>query len=305
VKIPFVKMHGCANDYVVVDGAAVSVRDPAALARVSADRRTGVGADGLLLVLPPSDPSATERASARMRPIRADARVRPIRADARMRMFNPDGSEAEMCGNGLRCLGKFLFDRKRVGREFNVETLAGVCAMQVEATTPDGRASDLSVEIGVPEFARARVPVAGDGGPMVDEPFALAGRSLRVSALRLGNPHAIVFVDDVDHFPVHSVGPTIERDARFPERINVSFVEVVGADELKQRTWERGVGETLACGSGATAAAIVARRVRGFGPDVRLHVRGGDLTVHWDGDGKPARLRGPAVEVFEGVLDVA
>jgi diaminopimelate epimerase len=284
VKLPFVKMHGCANDYVVVDGAAVPVRDPAALARASADRRTGVGADGLLLVLPPSD--ATH-------------------AQGRMRMFNPDGSEAEMCGNGLRCLGKFLFDRKRVGRDFTIETAAGLCAMRVEATTPDGRASDLSVEIGVPEFARARVPVAGDGGPMVDEPFELAGRSLRVSALRLGNPHAIVFVDDVDHFPVHSVGPTIERDARFPERINVSFVEAVGTDELKQRTWERGVGETLACGSGATAAAIVARRVRRFGPDVRIHVRGGDLGVHWDGDGKPARLRGPAVEVFEGVLEIA
>jgi len=296
VKLPFVKMHGCANDYVVVDGAAVAVRDPVALARASADRRTGVGADGLLLVLPPSKVSD---------PARADARMSPIRADARMRMFNPDGSEAEMCGNGLRCLGKFLFDRKRVGRDFTIETLAGLCAMRVEATTPDGRASELSVEIGVPEFARARVPVAGDGGPMVDELFELAGRSLRVSALRLGNPHAIVFVDDVDHFPVHSVGPTIERDARFPERINVSFVEAVGTDELKQRTWERGVGETLACGSGATAAAIVARRVRRFGPDVRIHVRGGDLGVHWDGDGKPARLRGPAVEVFEGVLEIA
>jgi diaminopimelate epimerase len=290
VKLPFVKLHGCANDYVLVDGAPAGV-DPGALARASADRRTGVGADGLLLVLPPTN--ATH----------ADPRMRPMRADARMRMFNPDGSESEMCGNGLRCLGKFLFDRKRVGREFRVETAAGVCAMQVEATTPDGMASELSVEIGVPEFARARVPVAGDGGPMVDEPFELAGRSLRVSALRLGNPHAIVFVDDVDHFPVHSVGPALERDPRFPERINVSFVQVVGPDELRQRTWERGVGETLACGSGATAAAIVARRVRRFGPDVRLHVRGGDLAVHWDGDGKPARLRGPAVEVFAGVFD--
>jgi diaminopimelate epimerase len=283
VKLPFVKLHGCANDYVLVDGDGVPPRDPGALARASADRRTGVGADGLLLVLPPSNASC---------------------AETRMRMFNPDGSEAEMCGNGLRCLGKFLFDRKRVGREFRVETASGVCAMRVEATTPDGRASELSVEIGVPEFARARVPVAGEGGPMLDEPFELAGRALRLSALRLGNPHAIVFVDDVDHFPVHSVGPTVERDARFPERINVSFVEVAGPDELKQRTWERGVGETLACGSGATAAAIVARKVRGFGPDVRLHVRGGDLSVHWDGDGKAARLRGPAVEVFEGVLEV-
>lgn len=282
MKLPFVKMHGCANDYVVVDGEPA--RDPAALARASCDRRTGVGADGLLLVLPPS------------------ARGR---ADARMRMFNPDGSEAEMCGNGLRCLGKFLFDRKRVGREFRVETAAGVSSMRVEATAPDGKASDLSVEIGVPEFARARVPVAGAGAPMVDEPFELAGRSLRLSALRLGNPHAVVFVDDVDHFPVASVGPAIERDPRFPERINVSFAQPTGPDELKQRTWERGVGETLACGSGATAVAIVARKVRRFGADVRLHLRGGDLAVHWEGDGTAARLRGAAVEVFEGVLELA
>jgi diaminopimelate epimerase len=282
VKLPFVKMHGCANDYVVVDGAPRT--DPAGLARASCDRRTGVGADGLLLVLPPSSAG---------------------RADARMRMFNPDGSESEMCGNGLRCLGKFLFDRKRVGRAFRIETAAGVSAMQVEATAADGRASDLSVEIGVPEFARARVPVAGDGGPMVDEPFELAGRSLKLSALRLGNPHAVVFVDDVDRFPVSSVGPAIERDPRFPERINVSFVQATGPDELRQRTWERGVGETLACGSGATAAAIVARRVRRFGADVRLHLRGGDLAVHWEGEGKVASLRGPAVEVFEGSLEIA
>ena len=282
MKLPFVKMHGCANDYVVVDGAPP--RDPAALARASCDRRTGVGADGLLLVLPPSSAG---------------------RADARMRMFNPDGSESEMCGNGLRCLGKFLFDRRRVGRAFRIETAAGVSAMQVEATAADGRASDLSVEIGVPEFARARVPVAGDGGPMVDEPFELAGRSLRVSALRLGNPHAVLFVDDVDRFPVASVGPAIERDPRFPDRINVSFVQATGPDELRQRTWERGVGETLACGSGATAAAVIARKVRRFGPDVRLHLRGGDLSVHWEGEGKAASLRGPAVEVFEGSLDLA
>jgi diaminopimelate epimerase len=273
VKLPFVKLHGCANDYVLVDGAAHEVADPAALARASADRRTGVGSDGLLLVLPPQDPA---------------------RAQARMRMFNPDGSESEMCGNGLRCLGKFLFDRRRVGRDFRVETMAGPCALRVETTAPDGRAAELSVEIGVPTFTRAS-----------DERFDLANRSLRLSALTLGNPHAVVFVDDVDHFPVASVGPAIERDARFPERTNVAFVQVVGPDELRQRTWERGVGETLACGSGATAAAIIARKVKGFGPDVRLHLRGGDLEVHWDGDGSAARLRGPAVEVFEGVLELA
>jgi len=152
------------------------------------------------------------------------------------------------------------------------------------------------------------VPMTGPSGPSepsspaLDEPFELAGRSLRVTALNLGNPHCVVFVDDVENFPVQHVGPAIERDPRFPERVNVEFVQVLAQDELLQRTWERGAGETLACGSGATAAAVAARKVRGFGPDVRVRLRGGELSVHWPGDGHPARLRGPAVEVFEGVF---
>jgi len=274
VKLPFVKLHGCANDYVLVDGFAHARPQWGPFAIVACERRRGVGADGLLVVGPPSDPQ---------------------RAQARMTMINPDGSEAEMCGNGLRCLGKFLFDRKRVGRAFRVETAAGVSAMQVEATAADGRASDLSVEIGVPEFARARVPVAGDGGPMVDEPFELAGRSLRLSALRLGNPHAVVFVDDVDRFPVLSVGPAIERDPRFPERINVSFVQATGQDELRQRTWERGVGETLACGSGACAAAVAAYDLGLVGTSVVVYQPGGPALVELSGD--TVTLTGPAVHV--------
>jgi diaminopimelate epimerase len=283
VILPFSKMHGCGNDYVVVDATSARLPELSEFAKEATDRRTGIGADGLLVVLPPDDLE---------------------RADAAMRIFNPDGSESEMCGNGLRCLGKYLFDRQRVGREFTVETLSGRCALRVEATAPDGHATELSVEIGVPEFERRRVPMAGPDGEALDEPFDLANRSLRLSALRLGNPHAIVFVDDVDHFPVHSVGPAIEGDPRFPERVNVTFAQRVGADQLRQRTWERGVGETQACGSGATAAAIVARKIFRFGPDVRVAVRGGALAVRWEDDGKPARLRGPAVETFEGEIEV-
>jgi diaminopimelate epimerase len=296
VKLPFVKLHGSANDYVLVDavaregvevvGATVPRDSWPALARAVADRRRGVGADGLLVVLPPS-PS--------------------VAAEARMAMLNPDGSEAEMCGNGLRCLGKFLFDRGRVEREFRIETRGGVVPSRVERTDERGRAAELSVTIGVPDFTRANVPMApgpkGDA-PALDEEFELAGRKLRVSALRLGNPHCVVFVDDVERFPVSGVGAAIEADPRFPQRVNVEFVQRLGKDELAQRTWERGVGETLACGSGATAAAIVARRLHGFGTPVRIHLRGGELSVDWPGEGQPARLRGPAVEVFEGSLEV-
>jgi diaminopimelate epimerase len=280
VKLPFVKLHGCANDYVLLDGPQHLDSAPK-LARALADRRRGVGADGLLLVLPPSGGSA----------------------QARMAMFNPDGSEAEMCGNGLRCFGKYLFDRGRAGRDFVVETRAGPVPMRVEQTDESGRAHELSAEIGIPEFERARVPMEGPPGEALDEPFELADRTLRVSALRLGNPHCVVFVDDVARFPVGNVGPAVERDPRFPQRVNVEFVELAGPGRLRQRTWERGVGETLACGSGATAAAIVARRLHGFPPDVEVELRGGTLRVNWPGGRAAARLRGPAVEVFEGVCD--
>jgi len=271
-RVPFVKLHGCANDYVLVDGFAHPLDEPSRFAAAVCDRRRSVGADGVLLVMPP----------------------RGAAAQARMVMLNPDGSEAEMCGNGLRCLGKFLFDRKRVGRDFTIETLGAPVAMRVAELAPDGRALLLSALLGVPEFESAQ-----------DEPFALANRSLRITALRLGNPHCVVFVDDVDHYPVASVGPAIERDPRFPQRVNVEFVEPVGPAALQQRTWERGAGETLACGSGAAAAAIVARKVRGFPPTVTVRLRGGDLVVDWPGDGAPARLTGPAVESFSGEVETS
>ena len=285
-KLPFVKLHGCANDYVLVDGFALwsdrSHQDWGAIARACADRRRSIGSDGLLVALPPTSGVAA----------------------ARMAMFNPDGSEAEMCGNGLRCLGKFLFDRGRVEREFTIETRAGLVAMRIEQYDSRGRATELSLAIGVPDFTRAAVPMDGPDSPALDEPFRLAGRNLRISALRLGNPHCVVFVDDVERYPVQSVGPAIECDPRFPQRVNVEFVQIAGVGLLVQRTWERGVGETQACGSGATAAAIIARKIHAFPETVRVQLRGGDLTVTWPGDGASARLCGPAAEAFEGVFDV-
>lgn len=287
-RLPFVKLHGCANDYVLVEGGAVAQLDVAALARGVCERRTGVGADGLLVVQPPTQADAV----------------------ARMQMVNPDGSEAEMCGNGLRCLAKYLFDRRRAGREFVIETgRAGALRssqVRVDAIDAAGRASSLTAAIGVPDFAREHVPMrAAPGAPptALDEPLALAGHALRLSALRLGNPHAVVFVADVERFPVATVGPLLERDPRFPQRINVEFVQPLAPGRLRQRTWERGAGETLACGSGATAAAIVARKVLGFPAQVRIELRGGELVVEWNGDGEIAWLTGPAIEVAAGELD--
>ncbi len=282
-SLPFVKLHGCANDYVLVDGFSTMLPDWSGFARAVCDRRRGIGADGLLVVLP----AAPE-------------------ADARMAMFNPDGSEAEMCGNGLRCVGKFLHDRRRVGREFRIATRAGVVPMTVLRAEPGGRATHLAATLGVPDFRRSAVPMAGPPElPARDEPFALAGRTLRLTALRLGNPHAVVFVDDVARYPVHSVGPALERDPRFPARVNVEFVEVIAPGRLRQRTWERGAGETLACGSGATAAAIVARVVHGFASEVTVELLGGEVVVRWEGEGQAASLAGPAAEVCSGLLDPA
>jgi diaminopimelate epimerase len=281
-RLPFVKLHGCANDYVLLDATRGEIEEVATLARAVCERRTGIGADGLLVVRPPGSTAAV----------------------ARMQMVNPDGSEAEMCGNGLRCLAKYLFDRGRAGREFLLETRAGDVATKVDEVDRAGRASRLTVAIGVPDFERRHVPMVGPPGAVLDEPFALANRELRLSALRLGNPHAVVFVEDVERFPVQSVGPAIERDARFPERVNVEFVQVIGAARLRQRTWERGAGETQACGSGATAAAIIARRVLGLPTRVVVELRGGELEVEWTGERAPALLRGPAVETCSGELDL-
>jgi len=313
LNIPFVKMHGAGNDYVYVDGFSTNVGEPARLARAISDRRTGVGADGLIVILP------------------------SVRGDARMAMFNADGSEGEMCGNGLRCLGKFLFDRGRAGEEMAIETRAGMTAVRVSAKDENGKARELSVELSAPRFRRSEIPmrlapnqadeeVLGERLPLLGlarasaasaasgtpgkspagghaTPTAASGSALLIHAVNLGNPHCVVFVDDVERYPVTEVGPKVENHPDFPERTNVSFVEVLSRTELRQRTWERGSGETLACGSGAAAVGVIARRQGLVEEGVTIHLRGGDLRVCWKGPGKTVWLEGPAVEVFTGVFE--
>jgi len=281
--LPFAKMHGCGNDYVVVDAFHHEVPDPAALARAVCARRTGIGSDGLLLALPGE------------------------RASLRMRMFNVDGSEAEMCGNGLRCLVKFALERGLVSwaEAGAVETGAGPLTWEVHTSaTANGRprVGEVTVRMGRPELERARIPMVGADGRVVDEALDLGGASISITAVSMGNPHAVTFVEDVGTVDLPEVGPRVENHRAFPNRTNTEFVEVISRGEVLQRTWERGCGETEACGTGACAVAVAGVLTGRTDRELLIHLRGGDLHITWEeeADGGQVRMRGPAVEVFGG-----
>ena len=274
-SLPFTKMHGCGNDYVYVDGFHHAVPDPASLARRISDRRFGVGSDGLILALPSAQ------------------------ADFRMRMWNADGSESEMCGNGLRCVSKFVYERALVARKerYRVETGAGLleAALDVRA----GRVESVTLDMGVPRLERAELPMLGRPGQVIDEPLSVGDHVLRVTGVSMGNPHVVAYVPSVAAAPVAELGPQVEQHPVFPRRTNVHFVQVLGPGEVRQRTWERGSGETHACGTGACAVTVAGVLTGRTGRELTLHLLGGDLHVRWP-EGGHVFLTGPAVEVFEG-----
>jgi diaminopimelate epimerase len=273
--LPFTKMQGCGNDYVYVDGFHHAVPDPVALAKAISDRRFGVGSDGLILALPSE------------------------KADFRMRMWNLDGSESEMCGNGIRCVAKFAYERGLVTKKATlmVETGAGVLAVDLHVR--GGVVDSATVDMGPPRLERGEIPMVGKPGRVVDEPLAVDGQTLRVTAVSMGNPHAVTYVASAAKAPVATLGPLVERHAAFPRRTNAHFVEVVGPTEVRQRTWERGSGETHACGTGACAVTVAGVLTGRTGRDLTLHLLGGDLRVRWP-EGGHVFMTGPCVEVFEG-----
>lgn len=274
----FTKMHGAGNDYVYVNGFEEIVPDPPALAVRISDRHFGVGSDGLILILPSE------------------------KADCRMRIFNADGSEAEMCGNGVRCVAKYVYDHGMARKEeIRVETGAGVLSLQV--FPEKGRVAKVRVNMGTPRLGRSEIPMVGPKGRVVGEPFPVLDRTFSITCVSMGNPHCVIFVDEVERFPVEQYGRAIESHPAFPRRTNVELVQVVGRDELRQRTWERGSGETLACGTGASAAAVSAFLNGIAGRRVLIHLLGGDLEIEWSEEG-PVYMTGPAVEVFTGVIDM-
>ncbi|MCP4003016.1 MAG: diaminopimelate epimerase [bacterium] len=271
--MPFAKMHGAGNDFVVINCLAGDpVDDWETFAQRVLDRRFGVGGDQLLLVQP-SD-----------------------RADAFMGIRNADGSVAEMCANGIRAFFKYLRDRKLIETDrATVETLAGV-------VTPRWLGNDLiEVEMTPPILDPARIPTTlGGGNPLVDVPLEVDGQTLRVTPVSMGNPHCVVFVDDPEKAAVESLGPKLENHSAFPQRTNVEFVAVRSRDELEQRTWERGAGETLACGSGACATCVAGVLSGRTARDVKIRLRGGELRLHWPENDGPVWLTGPAAHVFDG-----
>jgi len=276
--VRFVKMHGAGNDYVYIDGFRQTVDDPARWARVLSDRHFGVGGDGLILILP----SAC--------------------ADVRMRMFNVDGSEAEMCGNGVRCVAKYAFEQGLTQHNpLTVETGAGVLELTL-LPGASGRIERVRVNMGEPRLTWAEIPMAGAGDEAVRVPLEVAGQSFEVTCVSMGNPHCVLYVDDIDQFPLHEIGPLIEHHPLFPRRTNVECVQVLSPGEVRQRTWERGCGETLACGTGACAVTVAGVLTGRTGPQLLNHLRGGDLELEWSGSG-PVWMTGPAVQVFEGVYE--
>jgi diaminopimelate epimerase len=267
----FTKMEGIGNDFVVVDATrSPFVLTPAQI-RLLADRRFGVGCDQVLVV----------------EPAREDA-------DFRYRIFNADGGEVEQCGNGARCFVVYVREHGLTERrEIRIETAGGVIVPRLESD------DEVTVDMGVPRFAGAEVPFI-DGTGAVVEPLDVDGTQVAISAVSIGNPHAVQIVDDVDRAPVGTLGPLIERHPRFPERVNAGFMQIVDRATMRLRVYERGAGETLACGTGACAAVVAGRRLGLLDERVRVRMRGGDLTIAWAGEGSPVTMKGPARTVFEG-----
>jgi len=271
----FWKMHGLGNDFIVVDNRNEKISDAEAteLARKLCERRFSVGADGLLLV--------------------SNSAV----ADVKMRIFNADGSEAEMCGNGIRCFAKYCYENSVVRKnELTVETLAGI--KRAWLTVENDLVASVMVDMGAPVLERGKIPMLGQG-TCINEDLQVNGENYKVTCLSVGNPHCVVFVDALDDFPVELVGLKIENNRLFPKKTNVEFAQVLNSKELKVRVWERGCGETLACGTGACAAVAAGNLLQKVGGKVTVHLLGGDLEVEY---AERLFLSGPAVKVFEGTL---
>jgi diaminopimelate epimerase len=276
MKLRFTKMQGQGNDFVVVDGVRQDVRLTRERVRAIADRHFGVGCDQLLLVEKPQ--SAAN--------------------DFRYRIWNADGGEVEQCGNGARCFARFVLDQGLTAkREIRVETASGVIAPKVEAS------GQVSVDMGPPRFEPREVPFAAVESRLV-YPLEVAGATVEVSVLSMGNPHAVQVVEDVERAPVTTEGPLIENHPAFPKRVNAGYMQPLARNHIKLRVWERGAGETLACGTGACAAVVAGIRLGLLDDEVRVTTRGGDLMIRWRGMNHPVMMTGDAVRVFDGELEI-
>lgn len=275
----FTKMHGLGNDFILVNGFEEEITNLNLnqLAQEMCERCFGVGADGLVLILPPQKEEA----------------------DFRMRIFNPDGSEPEMCGNAIRCFGKYLYEEGLTEKtKVKVETLAGIIVPELQFE--DDQVVGVRVDMGEPGLHSSEIPITGiDKEKVVKEKLEVEGEEYEITAVSMGNPHCVIFVEDADEFPVTEVGPKIEEHPRFPEKTNVEFIEVIAPSEIKMRVWERGAGVTLACGTGACGSVVAAILNELTDRKVEVHLLGGDLTIEW-AENNHVYMTGPAKEVFIG-----
>lgn len=297
----FTKMHGIGNDYIYVDCTKNPLPDPGEVARAVSDRHFGIGGDGLILINPSE------------------------RADFEMAMYNADGSRAEMCGNGIRCVAKYVYEHALTDKtRITIETLAGikrleltigkdgpsimanpgqVCSQGDGHTQNRGQVTQVKVDMGVPELVPAKIPVLVDGERAVGLPLEVGGKCYQMTCVSMGNPHCVVFLEeDVRSLDLEKIGPSFENHPLFPSRVNAEFVNVIDSQNLRMRVWERGTGETLACGTGACAVAVAAMLNQKSSSEVTVHLLGGDLQIAWQGQGAPVYMTGTATTVFEGEI---
>lgn len=276
----FTKMHGCGNDYVYVNGFTEKVADkPKAVVTLS-DRHFGIGSDGVIFINPSQQ------------------------ADFEMEMYNADGTRAEMCGNGIRCVGKYVYDHGMTDKtSITVESFGKV--KYLDLTVENGKVVKVKVNMGKPELTANDVPVVSEHEQVIDEEIIVKEKSYRMTCVSMGNPHAVVFMDDVEHLAIEEIGPYFENHERFPNRTNTEFVQVIDDSHVKMRVWERGTGETLACGTGCCATAVACVLNRLTGAHVTVQVLGGEIEIYWDQKENLVYMTGPAVTVFEGETEEA
>lgn len=275
----FTKMQGLGNDYVYVNCFKETIENPPEMAKKVSNRNFGIGSDGLIMINP------------------SDV------ADFEMEMYNADGSRSEMCGNGIRCVGKYVYDYGLTEKEhISVETLAGI--KYLDLTVEDGKVKLVKVDMGSPELVPENIPIVADGNRVIDEPINVNGTEYRMTGASMGNPHAVVYVEDVKGLDIETIGPAFENHERFPNRVNTEFVKVLDRNTVEMRVWERGSGETMACGTGACAVAV-ACILNGFTEDkVTVKLLGGDLQIEWDKEADKIYMTGPAEVSFDGEINL-
>ncbi len=275
----FTKMHGIGNDYVYVNCFEETVKNPGEVAKFVSDRHFGIGSDGLILI----KPSET--------------------ADFEMEMYNADGSQGAMCGNGIRCVAKYVYDYGLTDKtKFSISTKGGI--KYPELTVENGKVSMVKVNMGAPELTPAKIPVISGKDQVVNEPIEVDGVTYYMTAVSMGNPHTVIFIDDVKGLDIEKIGPEFENHACFPDRVNTEFCRIIDEETVEMRVWERGSGETLACGTGACATAV-ACILNGYTKDkVTVKLLGGDLEIFWDREANLVYMNGPAATVFNGEIDI-